>query len=192
MQTSHTLSVLFFQSGSLKIIFQRASLLLLALLFSTTVNLPQLLKRGVSRLQVKLSIHLGEAEIYATVRVYAEVDSAKAVSLGTTDDKGYFSQALKEAGKYRLTIASVGKALIERRFELTARQPVANLGRLVAQDASTELKEVEVVAQRPLVVREIDRLAYDVKADPESRPPISGKFSGRFLWCRSTMKGIYR
>ncbi len=168
MQTSHTLSVLFFQSGSLKIIFQRASLLLLALLFSTTVQFASAAEAGRFKVTGEVVDSLGEAEIYATVRVYAEVDSAKAVSLGTTDDKGYFSQALKEAGKYRLTIASVGKALIERRFELTARQPVANLGRLVAQDASTELKEVEVVAQRPLVVREIDRLAYDVKADPES------------------------
>ncbi|MDE5941945.1 MAG: TonB-dependent receptor, partial [Muribaculaceae bacterium] len=35
-------------------------------------------------------------------------------------------------------------------------------------DASNELAEIEVVAQRPLVSREIDRLGYDVKADPES------------------------
>ena len=32
-----------------------------------------------------------------------------------------------------------------------------------------ELAEVEVVAQRPLVTREIDRIGYDVKADPEAQ-----------------------
>ena len=48
---------------------------------------------------------VGEPEIYATVRVYAVADSVKPVSLGTTDGEGRFSQTLKEAGAYRLTVA---------------------------------------------------------------------------------------
>ena len=92
----------------------------------------------------------------------------KPVSLGTTDGEGRFSQTLKEAGAYRLTVASVGKALLEKEFELTQGNPKVNLGRLVTHDAANELGEIEVVAQRPLVVREIDRLGYDVKADPDA------------------------
>ncbi len=111
---------------------------------------------------------VGEPEIYATVRVYAVADSVKPVSLGTTDGEGRFSQTLKEAGAYRLTVASVGKALLEKEFELTQGNPKVNLGRLVTHDAANELGEIEVVAQRPLVVREIDRLGYDVKADPNA------------------------
>ncbi len=111
---------------------------------------------------------VGEPEIYATVRVYAVADSVKPVSLGTTDGEGRFSQTLKEAGAYRLTVASVGKALLEKEFELTQGNPKVNLGRLVTHDAANELGEIEVVAQRPLVVREIDRLGYDVKADPDA------------------------
>ncbi len=111
---------------------------------------------------------VGEPEIYATVRVYAVADSVKPVSLGTTDGEGRFSQTLKEAGAYRLTVASVGKALLEKEFELTQGNPNVNLGRLVTHDAANELGEIEVVAQRPLVVREIDRLGYDVKADPDA------------------------
>lgn len=110
----------------------------------------------------------GEPEIYATVRVYEQSDSAKPVSLGTTDDNGHFSQILKKAGKYRLTVASVGKSLLEKEFELTSGKPTQNLGKLVTHDADHELGEVEVVAQLPLVVREIDRLGYDVKADPDA------------------------
>ena len=111
---------------------------------------------------------VGEPEIYATVRVYAVADSVKPVSLGTTDGEGRFAQTLKEAGAYRLTVASVGKALLEKEFELTQGNPKVNLGRLVTHDAANELGEIEVVAQRPLVVREIDRLGYDVKADPDA------------------------
>ena len=65
-------------------------------------------------------------------------------------------------------MASVGKALLEKEFELTQGNPKVNLGRLVTHDAANELGEIEVVAQRPLVVREIDRLGYDVKADPDA------------------------
>ena len=111
---------------------------------------------------------IGEPEIFATVRVYSKSDSIKPVSLGTTDDSGFFTQPLKKAGKYRLTVASVGKSLLEREFELTATHQVADLGTLVTHDAGHQLGEVEVVAQRPLVIREIDRLGYDVKADPDA------------------------
>lgn len=68
MQTSHTLSILFFQSGSLKIIFQRASLLLLALLFSTTVQFASAAEAGRFKVTGEVVDSLGEAEIYATVR----------------------------------------------------------------------------------------------------------------------------
>lgn len=111
---------------------------------------------------------LGEPEIYATVRVYAPTDSVKPVSLGTTGDAGEFSQELPAAGSYRLTVASVGKALIERDFEVTKRSPKADLGKIVSRQADHQLGEVEVVAQRPLVSRDIDRIGYDVKGDPES------------------------
>ena len=111
---------------------------------------------------------IGEPEIYATVRVYAQGDSVKPVSLGTTDDSGRFSQSLKETGNYRVTVASVGKALLERDFTVTATKPVADLGTMATRTADNMLGEVEVTAQRPLVVREIDRLGYDVKADPDA------------------------
>ena len=110
----------------------------------------------------------GEPEIYATVRVYAEGDTLKPVSLGTTDDEGRFDQQIKNAGSYRLTISSVGKQTAERVFTVDGSSPVADLGTIAMEERSNELGEVSVVAQRPLVVREIDRIGYDVKADPDS------------------------
>lgn len=111
----------------------------------------------------------GEPEIYATVRVYTLTDSVKPVSLGVTDDAGLFLQELPKAGKYRLTVSSVGKSPIDHPFEVSSSAPAVSLGKLIVRENRNELAEVEVVAQRPLVSREIDRIGYDVKADPESQ-----------------------
>ncbi len=110
----------------------------------------------------------GVAEVYATLRIFSAADSVKPVVLGTTDENGLISQTLPSAGEYRLSVASVGKQPFEKIFAVSASEPLADLGRLVLNENVTELGQVEVVAQRPLVVREIDRLGYDVKADPEA------------------------
>ena len=110
----------------------------------------------------------GVAEVYATLRIFSAADSVKPVVLGTTDENGLISQTLPSAGEYRLAVASVGKQPFEKTFAVSASEPIADLGRLVLNENVTELGQVEVVAQRPLVVREIDRLGYDVKADPEA------------------------
>lgn len=109
----------------------------------------------------------GEPEIYATVRIFSQADSVKPVSLGVTDDAGRFSQMISQAGSYRLTISSVGKNSLDIPFEVSTVSPSADLGMLTIYENKNELSEVEVVAQRPLVSREIDRIGYDVKADPE-------------------------
>ena len=111
----------------------------------------------------------GTGEAYATIRIYTATDTAKAVRLGTTDADGRFSQSLPAAGSYTLNITSVGKSPLCRNFELTAAKPIADLDTLTISDAGTMLGEVQVVAQRPLVKTEIDRISYDIQADEESK-----------------------
>lgn len=111
----------------------------------------------------------GEPEIYATVRVFTMADSVKPVSLGVTDDNGRFSQKIPGVGEYRLTISSVGKENISVPFTVSAETRETRLGKLTIRGNGNELSEVEVVAQRPLVSREIDRIGYDVKSDPEAQ-----------------------
>ena len=111
----------------------------------------------------------GTGEAYATIRIYNQADSTKAIRLGTTDDSGAFMQQLPEAGKYTINISSVGKTPLRHNFEVTKSKPTASLGTLTLHDASTTLGEVQVVAQRPLVKTEIDRLSYDIQADEDSK-----------------------
>ena len=107
----------------------------------------------------------GTGEPYATIRIYAAADTTRAVTMGVTSIDGTFSQGLTRAGNYRLSVASVGKKEIRRDFEVSNAAPHAELGQMVAIVADNVLGEVEVVAQKPLVTAEIDRLSYDVASD---------------------------
>lgn len=113
----------------------------------------------------------GVAEPFATLRVMAMADSANPGAqplLGVAKDDGTFRVELPKAASYRLAATAVGKAPGVRDFTVTASQPVARLGRVELQPAN-ELEEVEVTAVKPIVSREIDRIAYDVQADPDSK-----------------------
>ncbi len=111
----------------------------------------------------------GAGEPYATVRVFAAADSVKPAALCAAADDGSFSVNLAEAGDYRLVASAVGRESAARQFSISSSVPVVNLGTITLADRSRELGEVTVTAQRPLVVKEIDRLGYDVEADPDSR-----------------------
>ena len=111
----------------------------------------------------------GTGEPYATIRIYAAADTTRTVTMGVTSIDGTFSQGLTRAGNYRLSVASVGKKEIRRDFEVSNAAPHAELGQMVAIVADNVLGEVEVVAQKPLVTAEIDRLSYDVASDEDAK-----------------------
>lgn len=112
---------------------------------------------------------LGEGEMYATIRIFNLTDSIKPVYVGVTDEKGLFSQSLKATGKYQLKIHSTGKSEITRDFEINTSNPIADMGTMVIKDNAEVLGEVTVMAQRPLITKEIDRIGYDVQADADSK-----------------------
>lgn len=58
---------------------------------------------------------------------------------------------------------------MERKFTLSASQKQVDLGTLYTAEASEMLKGVEVVAQKPLVKAEIDKISYSVEDDPDSK-----------------------
>lgn len=112
---------------------------------------------------------VGEPEMYATVKVFSLTDSVKPVSTSVTNDKGIINQQLKKAGKYRLYIYTIGKSPFNRQFEITESNPVFDFGKISLNNGDKELGIVEVVATRPLVSLEVDRIGYDVQADDEAK-----------------------
>ena len=111
-----------------------------------------------------------EPESYATCRIFAAADTVKAAVTGLTDSVGAFTAKLPAAGAYILRLESAGQLGQARRtFTLDAANPDANLGTIVTGGLDENLREITVTAQRPLVVKQIDRIGYDIQADPDSK-----------------------
>lgn len=108
---------------------------------------------------------VGEPLPYATYRIFQE-KSDKPVVSNTTDIDGIISQQIAAAGDYKLVISYVGMTDSSVPFAVSSTAPSAKLGNIVLHDESTQLKDVTVTAQKPLVVKQIDRIGYDVQADP--------------------------
>ncbi|MDE6464610.1 MAG: TonB-dependent receptor [Muribaculaceae bacterium] len=111
----------------------------------------------------------GTPESFATWRVFAAGDSIRPVKGAVTGDDGKISTTLPHPGEYRIVLVGMSSQPAERTFSVDDAEPVARLGDIILNPASTELSEITVTAQRPLVSKEIDRIAYDVAADEESK-----------------------
>lgn len=120
--------------------------------------------------RLRASDNNGEPEIYATCRLYAAADTLHAFKAGLTDSLGVFSAQLPAAGRYILSLEAAGTSKAMRKsFTVSDDEPQANLGDVIVGGMEESLHEVTVTAQRPLVQKKIDRIGYDVQADPDSR-----------------------
>ena len=111
---------------------------------------------------------LNEAEPFATVRVFKAGKKDKPVAMFLTDKDGKFSKELKGKGRYDIVFSSVGKDELKQQVEL-GKEPAIDLGTLYISDGATMLKGVEVVAQKPLVKMEVDKMSYNVADDEDSK-----------------------
>lgn len=110
-----------------------------------------------------------ESEPYATIRIFSSKDKAKPVRLAVTDGDGKFKEQLKEAGSYTISFSSVGKNNVSREFSVSDKNKTADLGFIQMSESSEMLKGVEVVAQKPLVKAEMDKVTYSIEDDPDSK-----------------------
>jgi outer membrane receptor protein involved in Fe transport len=104
---------------------------------------------------------------YATISVADENTPENNIRRFATDADGTFSTALN-AGTYIFTFHFVGMNELKKTVEVPSSPSILNLGEIALVESSLELSEVSVVAQRPLVRVEIDRLFYSVQDDPEA------------------------
>lgn len=104
------------------------------------------------------------------VTVALKTDSGQVVKSVLTKAGGSFTAAGLRSGGYRVSVVSVGYRVKNLTVKITASGPaVKDLGIIGLQTLSHQLKEVAVTGSRPLVRQEIDRLSYDLQADPESK-----------------------
>lgn len=110
-----------------------------------------------------------ESEPYATIKIVKKDAPAKAVKMAVTDTNGKFQEKITGSGDYVITITSIGKITVEKEFTLSPGSQTVDLGTLHTADATNELAGVEVVAQKPLVKVDIDKIEYNIQDDPDSQ-----------------------
>ena len=115
---------------------------------------------------VLMDKNLNEGEPFATVRVFKVGKSDKPIAMFITDENGRFKQEVKGKGKYDIVFSSVGKDELRQTIELGNENPI-DLGTVYVKDSETMLKGVEVVAQKPLVKMDVDKMSYNVAEDED-------------------------
>ena len=111
-----------------------------------------------------------EGEPYATIRITKKGVPDKAVKMAVTGANGKFQEKLNvPAGDYVISISSIGKAPVVKDFTLRSSTKIVDLGTLYSSEANNELKGVEVVAQKPLVKVDVDKIEYNIEDDPDSK-----------------------
>lgn len=103
---------------------------------------------------------------YMTVAVKKDKVVIKTV---VTDATGKFSFDKIAVGKYTVTAMAVGYKAKDTSIEITEKSSAVLLGTVLVSAQSNNLKEVSVSVDRPIIKQEVDRISYDIQADPESK-----------------------
>ena len=111
---------------------------------------------------------LGEGEPFATIRIYKQGKTEKAVAMFLTDKDGAFSHEVEGKGSHDLVVSSIGKADLHQTITL-GEKTVLDLGTLTLSDDAKTLSGVEVVAQKPLVKMDVDKMSYRVEDDADAQ-----------------------
>ncbi len=110
-----------------------------------------------------------EGEPYATIKIVKKEAPANTLKMLVTDMKGKFQEKVRGTGNFVMTITSVGRNSIIKDFTVKAGETEVDLGTLYVVDATNELGQVEVVAQKPLVKVDVDKIEYNIEDDPDSK-----------------------
>lgn len=104
---------------------------------------------------------------FATISVTTPEAPNDPVKRMATKEDGRFSVELIP-GKYIFTFNFIGMNPVKKEVEIPSSQVSYDIGEIEMTENTTQLDEVTVIAQAPLVKVEIDKLTYNAKDDPES------------------------
>ncbi len=83
-----------------------------------------------------------------------------------SDEHGRFSFSAIKPGQYLLIFGSIGYQSKQLSVKLASD---TDLGKVYMKAQGNDLKEVAIVASKPIIKQEPDRIVYDMQADPESK-----------------------
>ena len=98
------------------------------------------------------------------------VDKITVVKVDYTKEDGSFTFSGLKPRKYQVVVVGVGYRNKFIDADLTdSTNQLLDLKNIIISQATLGLKEVKITAAKPLVTQEVDRLSYDLQADPESK-----------------------
>jgi outer membrane receptor protein involved in Fe transport len=103
---------------------------------------------------------------YVTVALI-DAGTKKPVKGTLTKDDGSFKLEGIKGGKYQVSFASVGYK--SKVVSVSGAGTDINIGKVFLSVSNNQLGEISITAVKPLVKQEIDRISYDVQADPETK-----------------------
>jgi outer membrane receptor protein involved in Fe transport len=143
--------------------------LLMLLLVAPVLAMAQ---NSVSKFQVKGQVVdslTAETLPYVTCSVVAEKNQQQVITRFASDIDGKFVGEIKNPGNYILIISCIGQETTQKAFTVNATNTQVQFGKIALAPAKKSLKEVNVVATRPLIKAEADKITYDAEQDPESK-----------------------
>lgn len=106
---------------------------------------------------------------YATCSIVQSHNQQQILTRFASDIDGKFSGELKTPGNYVLIVSFVGKQPAIRNFTVDGKNNQVQLGKIELSSSKQALKELNVVAMRPLIKADADKITYDTEQDPEAK-----------------------
>jgi hypothetical protein len=106
----------------------------------------------------------GEPLAYVTV-ILQLAQNAKPIRKVVTKTDGSFALRAPAGNAYSLVLTAVGYA--DKIISIDKNALTLDAGPIVLVRQATHLKAASVTAAKPILTREVDKLSYDVQADPE-------------------------
>lgn len=98
---------------------------------------------------------------YANISIFSMRDSSL-VGGSITDSKGYFKVDKLKPGFYKIKIDFIGYERYKNTAKVNPQNPSVNIGTIKLKPASTQLSEVEVSSEKPIVEFSLDKKVINV------------------------------
>jgi hypothetical protein len=105
---------------------------------------------------------------WATINIISSTNAI--VKTGISDSTGIFTLSQIPSGTYKLEIVSIGYKA--KTFAISLQDTTklhVDQGLVLLSPDTKQLKGVNITGSKPIVTQEIDRLVYDLQADPDSK-----------------------
>ena len=106
---------------------------------------------------------------YATISAIKTTNPKEYVKRMASGIDGEFVMQLPEIGEYIITFESIGMQTTHRKITFTVQNSTIDLGEILISESKEALEELNVVAQKPLVKTDMDKIIYDMESDPDAK-----------------------